>query len=179
MATNRITGEYRTTTAGGEMVRAFLPLPLSPCNPPLAIDDTTQQVLNDAEAAMGRLQVAGMMVPGPDWFLYGYVRKEAVFSSQIEGAQATAIARNWKSSANQVVGLTIGGKKSNLSRELWLDFAGYCHIPERAAVRLLSEQTDALDPAVSLIHASLLPDDQKAEYETILRENTELLSRGN
>jgi serine/threonine-protein kinase HipA len=75
--------------------------------------------------------------------------------------------------------LTIGGKKSNLSRELWLDFARYCQIPDRAAVRLLSEQTDAIDSAVSLIHDSLLPDDQKAEYEAILRENMELLSRGN
>ncbi len=29
------------------------------------------------------------MVPSPDWFLYGFVRKEAVVSSQIEGTQAT------------------------------------------------------------------------------------------
>ncbi|MCD4726863.1 MAG: Fic family protein, partial [Pirellulales bacterium] len=33
--------------------------------------------------------VAGAMVPSPDWFLYGFVRKEAVLSSQIEGTQAT------------------------------------------------------------------------------------------
>jgi Fic family protein len=29
------------------------------------------------------------MVPSPDWFLYGFVRKEAVISSQIEGTQAS------------------------------------------------------------------------------------------
>jgi Fic family protein len=29
------------------------------------------------------------MVPSADWFLYGFVRKEAVISSQIEGTQAT------------------------------------------------------------------------------------------
>lgn len=29
------------------------------------------------------------MVPEPDWFLYGFIRKEAVLSSQIEGTQAT------------------------------------------------------------------------------------------
>lgn len=75
--------------------------------------------------------------------------------------------------------LTIGGKKSNLSRKLWLDFARYCQIPERAAVRLLSEQVEALEPAVALIHNSLLPDDLKAEYEAILRENTEQLSGRN
>ena len=39
--------------------------------------------------AIGRLDVAGAMVPSPDWFLYGFVRKEALVSSQIEGTQAT------------------------------------------------------------------------------------------
>ena len=29
------------------------------------------------------------MVPSTDWFLYGFVRKEAVITSQIEGTQAT------------------------------------------------------------------------------------------
>ncbi len=38
---------------------------------------------------MGRLAVAGQMVPSAAWFLYGFVRKEAVISSQIEGTQAT------------------------------------------------------------------------------------------
>ena len=85
----RITGEYRTTTAGGETVRAFIPLPLPPRDPPLALDDETKQLLSAAEGAIGRLAVAGMMIPSPDWFLYGYVRKEAVLSSQIEGTQAT------------------------------------------------------------------------------------------
>ena len=31
------------------------------------------------------------MVPSPDWFIYAFVRKEAVLSSQIEGTQATLI----------------------------------------------------------------------------------------
>jgi len=38
---------------------------------------------------MARLEVAGTMVPDADWFLYGFVRKEAVITSQIEGTQAT------------------------------------------------------------------------------------------
>jgi Fic family protein len=85
----RVTGEYRTTTVGGESVRAFIPLPLPPRDPPLALDEVTQQLLADANAAIGRLAVAGIMVPSADWFLYGYVRKEALVSSQIEGTQAT------------------------------------------------------------------------------------------
>ncbi len=31
------------------------------------------------------------MVPSLDWFIYAFVRKEAVVSSQIEGTQATLI----------------------------------------------------------------------------------------
>lgn len=86
---DRQTGTYRTTTAGGETVRAFVPHPLPPAEPPLALDDELKTVLADAENALGRLAVAGSMVPSIDWFLYGFVRKEAVLSSQIEGTQAT------------------------------------------------------------------------------------------
>lgn len=74
--------------------------------------------------------------------------------------------------SDRSLALTIGGKRSNLSRKQWLDFAVYCEIPERAAKRLLSDQVDTLEAAVALIHASFLPDDQKNEYEAIVRENT-------
>jgi Fic family protein len=85
----RETGTYRTTAAGGEQVQAFLPHPLPPVDPPLVLDKRLTHLLSDAMAAIGRLGVAGAMVPSPDWFLYGFVRKEAVISSQIEGTQAT------------------------------------------------------------------------------------------
>jgi serine/threonine-protein kinase HipA len=78
--------------------------------------------------------------------------------------------------SDRSLALTIGGKRSNLSRRMWLDFAGSCQMPERAAARLFAEQVDALNPAVVLIRNSFLPDEQKAEYEAILRENTEQLS---
>nr|WP_255216260.1 Fic family protein [Pseudenhygromyxa sp. WMMC2535] len=42
-----------------------------------------------AEQALVRLELAGEMVPSLDWFIYAFVRKEAVLSSQIEGTQAT------------------------------------------------------------------------------------------
>ena len=85
----RKTGIYRTTQAGGETVRAFIPQELPPRDPPLRLDEPLTQSLNDASAAVGRLAVAALMVPSADWFLYGFVRKEAVISSQIEGTQAT------------------------------------------------------------------------------------------
>jgi Fic family protein len=47
------------------------------------------QRLRAAEQAMRHLDLASQMVPSPEWFLYGFVRKEAVLTSQIEGTQAT------------------------------------------------------------------------------------------
>ena len=85
----RITGKLRISTVAGEQVRAFLPAPLPPAQPPLVIDDRLATLHAEALAALGKLAVAGAMVPSPQWFLYGFVRKEAVVSSEIEGTQAT------------------------------------------------------------------------------------------
>ncbi len=85
----RTTGTYRMTSVGGEEVRAFIPHPLPPKDPPLELDETGRELLNRATNALSRLALAGEMVPSTDWFLYGFVRKEAVVSSQIEGTQAT------------------------------------------------------------------------------------------
>ncbi|MBI2900233.1 MAG: Fic family protein [Planctomycetes bacterium] len=85
----RVTGTYRTTVVAGEKVRAFLPHPLPPRDPPLLIVGDLAALHANAVAALGRLAVAGLMVPSAAWFLYGFVRKEAVISSQIEGTQAT------------------------------------------------------------------------------------------
>ena len=46
-------------------------------------------MLADATAAIGKLEVAAAMVPSTGWFLYGFVRKEALVSSQIEGTQSS------------------------------------------------------------------------------------------
>lgn len=85
----RTTGQYHTTKAGGETVRAFVPVPLPPVRPALVLEGQLAALYADAVAAVARLDVAGTMVPDADWFLYGFVRKEAVITSQIEGTQAT------------------------------------------------------------------------------------------
>ena len=85
----RVTGDYRISSQGGETVRAFVPHPLPPRNPPLVLDAALTEHHLAATADLRRLALAGQMVPSPDWFLYGFVRKEAVISSQIEGTQAT------------------------------------------------------------------------------------------
>ncbi|MDE0009039.1 MAG: Fic family protein, partial [Gammaproteobacteria bacterium] len=81
-------GRYETTSAGGEQVRAFVPLPLPP-DPTLAFDGTLQQTLEAAALALGRLDAISTLLPDEAIFLYAYVRKEAVLSSQIEGTQST------------------------------------------------------------------------------------------
>ena len=85
----RRTGRYRITSTLGEEVRAFVPDPLPPADPPLAMDTSIASSHAGALAALSRLAVAGAMVPDTEWFLYGFVRKEAVITSQIEGTQAT------------------------------------------------------------------------------------------
>lgn len=85
----RQTGEYRVTTTHEEEVRAFVPFPLPPADPPLVLDGPTASLHDAALTALARLAVAGSMVPSTGWFLYGFVRKEAVITSQIEGTQAT------------------------------------------------------------------------------------------
>ena len=85
----RTTGTYRVHTVGGEKVQAFIPRGLPPARPPLVIEGALEKLHAAALASIGRLDVAGAMVQSPDWFLYGFVRKEAVVSSQIEGTQAT------------------------------------------------------------------------------------------
>jgi serine/threonine-protein kinase HipA len=62
--------------------------------------------------------------------------------------------------------LPVCGKKNNLDRRLWLNFAEYSQIPERAAVRLLREQIDALESSLRLIDASFLPNELKPIFDT-------------
>ena len=81
-------GRYETTSAGGERIRAFVPAPLPPA-PPIALDGPLQQVFESAALALGRLDAVSTLLPDHSLFLYAYVRKEAVLSSQIEGTQSS------------------------------------------------------------------------------------------
>jgi Fic family protein len=76
---------------GGEEVAAFVPFALPPGDPPLELDAGLRGRLRAAEQALVRLELAGEMAPSLDWFIYAFVRKEAVVSSQIEGTQATLV----------------------------------------------------------------------------------------
>jgi Fic family protein len=83
-----LTGRYQVTTVEGERVRAFVPRPLPP-KPPLQFDAPLQVLQEQALLALGRLDALSTLLPDTHLFLYSYVRKEAVLSSQIEGTQSS------------------------------------------------------------------------------------------
>ena len=67
---------------------AYVPLDLPP-SPPVEIDDEMSSLLSRADRAMGRLDGSIEALPNSELFVYMYIRKEAVLSSQIEGTQAS------------------------------------------------------------------------------------------
>lgn len=88
MIQNSRLGEYvQSTIFGGESYRAYVPAPLPP-NPPLDMA-RLYPLLDKANTALGRLDGMSMVLPDASLFLYMYVRKEAVLSSQIEGTQSS------------------------------------------------------------------------------------------
>lgn len=86
---NRNTGTYVSSSQAGETVRAFVPKPLPPGAPALNVRGRLKAKHDAAMHALRRLELATELVPSADWFLYAFVRKEAVISSQIEGTQAS------------------------------------------------------------------------------------------
>ena len=84
---NERLGRFVTTKFGTETVRAFVPPPLPP-QPAIDVLSLLQSLVV-AERALGRLDGITTLLPKQELFLYMYVRKEAVLSSQIEGTQST------------------------------------------------------------------------------------------
>ena len=82
------TGRFETKSVGGERVRTFVPRPLPP-KPPVTLDGPLHLVLEHSLLALGRLDSLSTFLPDTSLFLYTYVRKEAVLSSQIEGTQSS------------------------------------------------------------------------------------------
>ena len=78
-------GQYISQPTG---YKAFIPAPLPP-DPPIRIDEKIQVLLSQADRALGRLDGSIQTLPNPELFVYMYVRKEAVLSSQIEGTQSS------------------------------------------------------------------------------------------
>jgi Fic family protein len=83
-----MTGHYEVSAGGPEPVRAFVPHPLPPA-PALDLSGSRSRLVDMAHLAFGRLDGVSLLLPDPDLFLYSYVRREAVLSSQIEGTQSS------------------------------------------------------------------------------------------
>ena len=68
--------------------RAFIPNPLPPV-PAIDLTGNVQALLSQADHALGLLEGAALLLPNPELFVFMYIRKEAVLSSQIEGTQSS------------------------------------------------------------------------------------------
>jgi len=84
---NQRIGRFIVSTVSGETVRAYVPPPLPPV-PPVRLD-SVQVLLEQANQALGRLDGLASFLPDLSLFIYAYVRKEALLSSQIEGTQSS------------------------------------------------------------------------------------------
>ena len=84
-APSQRSGRYEPQPQG---YRAFIPAPLPP-DPPLNLTLELTTLLAEANQALGRLDGATQTLPDQDLFVWMYMRKEAVFSSQIEGTQSS------------------------------------------------------------------------------------------
>ena len=82
------TGRFVKQQTGPEHYSAFIPDALPP-NPPIEIDNKLEEAIERAGIALGRLDGISLLLPDPNLFLYMFVRKEAVLSSQIEGTQSS------------------------------------------------------------------------------------------
>lgn len=85
---DRAAGTYVQGSMAGNVYRAFVPAPLPP-QPPLQFDGALIAQLERANQALGRLDGMTRMLPDPKLFLYHFIRKEALLSSQIEGTQSS------------------------------------------------------------------------------------------
>lgn len=70
--------------------KAFIPNPL-PLRPAITLDPELQILLSAADRAIGRLDAGTELLPNPDLFVAMYVRREALYSSQIEGVTQASL----------------------------------------------------------------------------------------
>jgi len=84
----QLQGVYVTISTVGEKVQAFVPSPLPP-RPPIDWTPELRSKFDQALLALGRLDGVSTLLPDTSLFLYMYIRKEAVFSSMIEGTQSS------------------------------------------------------------------------------------------
>ncbi len=80
-------GESIKCAVTGESYDSYVPKALPPI--PAIEMEKLYSLLDRANIALGRLDGLSIILPDPSLFLYMYIRKEAVLSSQIEGTQSS------------------------------------------------------------------------------------------
>ncbi len=84
----RTTGKLARIGSGELAFQAFVPAPLPP-EPPLELTAADRALLERANQALRKLDDITSLLPNTSLFIYAYVRKEALVSSQIEGTQSS------------------------------------------------------------------------------------------
>jgi Fic family protein len=105
---------HQTSTRAGRYIKqptgyqAFVPAPLPP-QPRIEFDDAFLEVLSKADRAVGRLDGCAETLPNSELFVFMYIRKEAVLSSQIEGTQASLMdVLEYEAAAREAVPRDVG-----------------------------------------------------------------------
>lgn len=86
--TSKPSGRYELISTVGEKCKAFIPNPLPP-TPPIQYDSQLLVLMHEADLALGRLDAVSTLLPDIGLFIFMYIRKEAILSSQIEGTQSS------------------------------------------------------------------------------------------
>jgi Fic family protein len=81
-------GRFVTISTVGEKAEAFVPASLPPV-PAIDWNPELREKFDQALLALGRLDSVSILLPETSLFIYTYIRKEAVLSSQIEGTQSS------------------------------------------------------------------------------------------
>ena len=138
-------GEYEITNVGGELVRAFIPTRLPP-DPPLDLAGLQESIAR-AHLALGRLDGLSRLLPADGPFLYSYIRKEAVLSSQIEGTQSS-IADLMRFEAADAPGVPVNDDVVEVSN--------YVRAMDHGLMRLRQDDFPLSNRLLREIHAQLL-----------------------
>lgn len=88
MVSSKRIGQFLKQSTAGEVFKAYIPPPLPP-EPPLKFSDNLLGLADEANLAIGRLDGASILLPNISLFVYVFLRKEALVSSQIEGTQSS------------------------------------------------------------------------------------------
>jgi serine/threonine-protein kinase HipA len=77
---------------------------------------------------------------------------------------------------DDLLALSVGGNKEDVTRRQWIEFSEKCNVRPRTAERILQEIGDATEDAVVLISRSALPSDMKSSYEALVRTRATMLA---